>query len=454
MPRNSNVTKNSLSILANASNSTLSTSLSALENHVKTINSTIPGQLPLTPFSLGLHQLSQYQRYAALSLDPRSQEHHRPTDLSQCKFVKQKSKESEEGKSAPSSPSLSDNENSGDGVASGEERSTTGSVSDQIDDSFVSDPCLTSGALDLTPKTSQSNSSQPQVSLSQVSNHSSSTSPNASPMALPVPAGMFGSHFSSLPFPSGRPNTTCQICFKTFACNSALEIHYRSHTKERPFKCNICDRGFSTKGNMKQHMMTHKCRDLPPQLYTTSLPSGSSGNNHHNSNSNQSPINSICGKESKEESGLGTHSSKQNINSNELSNQGVDDSKLNLSNSEMNDKKYNEESGQANSPSKKTSSNMSKHVCEECNKPFSSHSALQIHIRTHTGDRPFQCTICRRAFTTKGNLKVHMGTHIMNNGSSRRGRRMSIDLPNLHITPPRPGEAFLSTPYYPFLISQ
>nr|CAD7401762.1 unnamed protein product [Timema cristinae] len=48
--------------------------------------------------------------------------------------------------------------------------------------------------------------------------------------------------------PAVRPgNTTCNICFKTFACNSALEIHYRSHTKERPFKCTVCDRGFSTK---------------------------------------------------------------------------------------------------------------------------------------------------------------------------------------------------------------
>jgi len=26
---------------------------------------------------------------------------------------------------------------------------------------------------------------------------------------------------------SGRPNTTCNICFKVFACYSALEIHYR-----------------------------------------------------------------------------------------------------------------------------------------------------------------------------------------------------------------------------------
>lgn len=49
----------------------------------------------------------------------------------------------------------------------------------------------------------------------------------------------------------GRGNTTCNLCFKTFACHSALEIHYRNHTKERPFKCTVCDRGFSTKVSLE-----------------------------------------------------------------------------------------------------------------------------------------------------------------------------------------------------------
>lgn len=52
-----------------------------------------------------------------------------------------------------------------------------------------------------------------------------------------------------------------------------------------------------------------------------------------------------------------------------------------------------------------------KHRCRYCGKVFSSDSALQIHIRSHTGERPFKCNICGNRFTTKGNLKVHFQRH-------------------------------------------
>ncbi|KAF0288494.1 Homeotic protein spalt-major [Amphibalanus amphitrite] len=53
-----------------------------------------------------------------------------------------------------------------------------------------------------------------------------------------------------------------------------------------------------------------------------------------------------------------------------------------------------------------------RHRCRYCGKAFGSDSALQIHIRSHTGERPFKCNICGNRFTTKGNLKVHFQRHV------------------------------------------
>lgn len=52
-----------------------------------------------------------------------------------------------------------------------------------------------------------------------------------------------------------------------------------------------------------------------------------------------------------------------------------------------------------------------KHKCRFCAKVFGSDSALQIHLRSHTGERPFKCNICGNRFSTKGNLKVHFQRH-------------------------------------------
>ncbi|XP_063043722.1 sal-like protein 3 [Engraulis encrasicolus] len=57
------------------------------------------------------------------------------------------------------------------------------------------------------------------------------------------------------------------------------------------------------------------------------------------------------------------------------------------------------------------SSGRQQHACRFCGKVLSSDSSLQIHLRSHTGERPYQCPVCLSRFTTRGNLKAHFLRH-------------------------------------------
>uniref|UniRef100_A0A8C5E5Z5 Zinc finger and BTB domain-containing protein 16-A-like n=1 Tax=Gouania willdenowi TaxID=441366 RepID=A0A8C5E5Z5_GOUWI len=51
------------------------------------------------------------------------------------------------------------------------------------------------------------------------------------------------------------------------------------------------------------------------------------------------------------------------------------------------------------------------YICSHCDRPFPSHTTLKRHLRSHTGDHPFECEFCGSCFRDDGTLRGHKRIH-------------------------------------------
>lgn len=58
-----------------------------------------------------------------------------------------------------------------------------------------------------------------------------------------------------------------------------------------------------------------------------------------------------------------------------------------------------------------------------CNTSFSTKGSLKVHMRLHTGSKPFKCPFCELRFRTSGHRKTHFQCHFRPSLDSRKSKR-------------------------------
>lgn len=135
---------------------------------------------------------------------------------------------------------------------------------------------ISDSAFNKTSSASASNSPRPGPSLGR-----GQTPPNALMRTSPSSGSATGTPPSTMRKEPGTRsrNDTCEYCGKVFKNCSNLTVHRRSHTGEKPYKCELCSYACAQSSKLTRHMKTHgrlgkdvyRCRfcDMPFSVPST-----------------------------------------------------------------------------------------------------------------------------------------------------------------------------------------
>ncbi|XP_033369038.1 GDNF-inducible zinc finger protein 1 isoform X2 [Parus major] len=171
---------------------------------------------------------------------------------------------------------------------------------------------------------------------------------------------------------TGEKPYECAVCRSRFAQPSQLKIHTRSHTGEKPYICEDCGASFADRGKLTGHKRTH----TGERLFGCDVCGKHFATNeylkcHKRCHLGAKPYScQVCGKTFGLRASLAQHS---NVHAERRP-----------------------------------------YFCEQCGKAFTQPGALRRHQRIHTGEKPYKCRACDRTFTDMSTLRRHAAIHDRN----------------------------------------
>ena len=182
----------------------------------------------------------------------------------------------------------------------------------------------------------------------------------------------------SIKNPSEKNLNKRQIPETIVSSNSHLKRNQRSHTREKPFECELCEKRFNQLGNLQRHKTKIHSWEKPNDM-----------KNH----TGEKPYEcELCEKRFNQLGNLQTHKRRNHTGEKPVKCKFCGKRFVSFSDLKMH---------------RRILTGEKPYECEFWNKRFARSDALIEHRRTHTGRKPYACEFCEKIFSQKSGLRNH-----------------------------------------------